>query len=88
MTEKEIKESISLFLGPATSEFKEEWKNLMTDISYHFYKVELLINEFCDGDEEKMSIIRKSMFKHLDPQGGQWAILVKLVKAKDKREAH
>lgn len=88
MTEKEIKESISLFLQPATSGFKEQWKKLAVDVSYHFYQVELLINEFCDGDEEKMSVMRKAMIENLDPQGGQWAILVKLVKSKDKRKAH
>lgn len=88
MTEKEIKESISLFLQPATSGFKDEWKKLAVDVSYHFYKVESLINEFCDGDEEKMSVMRKTMIENLDPQGGHWAVLVKLVKAKDRGKAH
>lgn len=84
MTEKEIKKSISLFLQPSTSHFNGEWKNLAVDVSYHFYKIERLINEFCDGDKNKIEIMRKGIFESLNPEDGKWAILVELVKSKDK----
>ena len=89
MTEKEIKDGIRLFLQPATEGEQEEVKELLVEANYYFYKIEALLSEFCHGNKNKINDLRTAIFKMLEPEKeGMSAVLVELVKAKDKRKAH
>ena len=89
MTEKEIKDGIRLFLQPATEGQEEEVKELLVEANYYFYKIEVLLSEFCKGNKNKINDIREAIYKTLEPdKEGMSAVLVELVKAKDKRKAH
>ena len=89
MTEKEIKDGIRLYLQPATAGEKEDVKELLVEANYYFYKIEVLLSEFCQGDKDKTNALREAIYKTLQPdKEGMLAVLVELVKAKDKRRAH
>ena len=89
MTEKEIKDGIRLYLQPATAGEKEEVRELLTEANYYFYKIEVLLSEFCKGNKNKINSLRKAIYKTLEPdKEGMLAVLVELVKSKDKRRAH
>jgi hypothetical protein len=89
MTEKEIKDGIRLFLQPATEGQEEEVKELLVEANYYFYKIEVLLSEFCHGNKNKINDLRKAIFDTLEPdKEGMSAVLVELVKAKDKRMAN
>jgi hypothetical protein len=89
MTEKEIKDGIRLFLQPATEGQEEEVKELLVEANYYFYKIEVLLSEFCHGNKNKINDLRKAIFETLEPdKEGMSAVLVELVKAKDKRMAN
>lgn len=89
MNEKEIKDGIRLYLQPATAGEKEEVRELLVETNYYFYKIEVLLSEFCEGNKEKINDLREAVYKILEPdKEGMSAVLVELVKSKDKRKAH
>ena len=89
MTKKEIKDGIRLYLQPATAGEKEEVRELLVETNYYFYKIEVLLSEFCEGNKNKINSLREAVYKILEPdKEGMSAVLVELVKAKDKRKAH
>jgi hypothetical protein len=78
-----------LYLQPATAGEKEDVRELLVETNYYFYKIEVLLSEFCEGNKNKINSLREAVYKILEPdKEGMSAVLVELVKSKDKRKAH
>jgi hypothetical protein len=70
-------------------ERKRDVKELLVETNYYFYKIEVLLSEFCEGNKNKINSLREAVYKILEPdKEGMSAVLVELVKSKDKRKAH
>jgi hypothetical protein len=68
---------------------KEDVRELLVETNYYFYKIEVLLSEFCEGNKNKINSLREAVYKILEPdKEGMSAVLVELVKSKDKRKAH